>query len=174
MKKAIGVLILLFIISNCEKKYEERGIEPSYYKAMAILHPKNDSEVTGTIYFEKAEQGVRVMAEINGLTGSMHGFHIHQFGDCSANDGTSAGGHFNPRENEHSSPDAKNRHMGDMGNITANDDGVASLDYIDSTIILEEIIGRGIIVHGGEDDLESQPSGAAGPRISCGVIGIRQ
>jgi Cu-Zn family superoxide dismutase len=174
MKNVLGLVLLMVLFSNCaQENIEEIEITPSFDNAVAVLHPINGSEVSGTVYFTKEGNGVRVQAEISGLTGGKHGFHIHQYGDCTAEDGTSAGGHFNPREKEHSGPDAMNRHMGDMGNITAND-GAASLDYLDETIVLEEIIGRGVIVHAGEDDLESQPSGAAGPRVSCGVIGIQQ
>ena len=64
--------------------------------------------------------------------------------------------------------------MGDLGNIEANDEGTAMVDYTDETVTLEQILGRGIIIHAGEDDLSSQPTGAAGSRVACGVIGIAQ
>ncbi len=165
-----------FLIIACtpqQEKHDESN-EPEFKKVVAVVHPVGESGVTGVVHFEAVAEGVSVEAEFTGLEEGNHGFHIHQFGDCTAPDGTSAGGHFNPDGNEHSNPDAMNRHMGDMGNITANENGKASKKYVDGTISIDQIIGRGIIVHAGEDDLTSQPSGAAGSRIACGVIGITE
>jgi Cu-Zn family superoxide dismutase len=100
---------------------------------------------------------------------------VHQFGDCSAPDATSAGGHFNPSDHPHGAPDADERHAGDMGNIEANDQGVATLDYVDKVMKLDgpgSIIGHAVIVHEKADDLKSQPTGDAGGRIACGVVGV--
>lgn len=173
--KLLYFVILFAILTNaCTSKNEEIHLEmeTDFTKATAVVYPIGDSGVEGIVNFEKMDDGVSVKAEFSGLEGENHGFHIHQFGDCSAVDGTSAGGHFNPYEMEHSNPDAMSRHMGDMGNLTVVSNGVASKMYIDSTIDINQIVGRGIIVHAGEDDLSSQPSGAAGSRIACGVIGI--
>lgn len=151
----------------------EREMEgPEYTHAVAILQPTEGFEASGTVYFTKVEEGVNVTAEITGLSEGNKGFHIHQYGDCTAANGTSAGGHFNPDEMDHAGPDDAMRHMGDMGNIVADSDGNATIDYIDGTININMILGRGVIVHNGEDDLTSQPSGAAGPRVACGVIGV--
>ena len=167
-------LALVIIASGCTQKenVQNRGYAPLLTKAVAIINPINDSNISGVAYFEQTENGVQVVAEVYGLTGEKHGFHIHTFGDCTAIDGTSAGGHFNPYGFEHGSPQSLDRHMGAMGNLEVNEDGVGLRYYIDKVIVLNEIIGRGIIVHGGEDDLISQPSGASGPRVGCGVIGI--
>ena len=110
-------------------------------------------EVSGVAYFEQTENGVLGRSEW--AYREKHGFHIHTFGDCTAVDGTSTGGHFNPYGFEHGAPDL-DRHMGAMGNLEVNEDGVGIRDYTDH-VIDEEIIGRGIIIHGGEDDLQSQP-----------------
>ena len=151
----------------------EREMEgPEYTHAVAILNATDGYEATGTVYFSKVDEGVRVTAEIAGLSEGNKGFHIHQYGDCTAANGTSAGGHFNPDEMDHAGPTDAMRHMGDMGNIVADYDGMATIDYVDATININMILGRGVIVHNGEDDLTSQPSGAAGPRVACGVIGI--
>jgi Cu-Zn family superoxide dismutase len=115
------------------------------------------------------------VVHIEGLTPGEHGAHVHEFGDCSSPDGTSAGGHFNPFDQPHGGRDSAHRHVGDLGNVTAADSGVADADFADSVIALQgeaSIIGRGMIVHAGRDDLTSQPSGAAGARIACGVVGI--
>lgn len=143
-------------------------------KLTATVMPVGDSEVSGTVTFSETEEGVHVEGSFSGLEPGNHGFHIHQFGDCSAEDATSAGGHFNPADNEHSAPDSETRHMGDLGNLEANEDGEAQVDYIDQVIDLKKILGRGIIIHAGEDDLETQPTGDAGSRVACAVIGVAQ
>jgi len=142
--------------------------------ASANLEAKNESGVSGQVVFTQQADGVHISATFSGLTPGNHGFHIHQFGDCSAADGTSAGGHFNPHATDHGSPDGEMRHAGDLGNVEADAEGNASIDRVDSHLTLDgagSIIGRGLIVHAGEDDLVSQPTGAAGPRVACGVIG---
>jgi len=178
-KFSASILLLLFVVgcSQQQSKNQQMDNEPStnYSKAVAVVHPTEGNEVTGSVTFTKEDEGVRVQANFEGLSQGRHGFHIHQYGDCTASDGTSAGGHYNPTGNKHGSPTQDNRHMGDMGNIAVSEDGSATLDYVDPKIKLNGpngIIGRGIIVHGGEDDFESQPSGAAGPRVGCGVVGI--
>lgn len=155
---------------------QEMGIMPQVTNAIAVLSPTAGSSVHGWIRFTQEKDGVHVVAEVNGLQpGTKHGIHIHQYGDLSASDGTSTGDHFNPTGAKHGGPFAKERHAGDMGNLTVGDDGVGRLDYVDTVMKLNgptSIIGRGVIVHAGEDDLVSQPTGAAGARAADGVIGI--
>lgn len=144
-------------------------------RAIAVLHPTKGNSVSGVVKFEAVEGGVRVVADISGLAPGKHGFHIHEYGDCSADDGTSAGGHFNPSGMPHSMPASEQRHVGDLGNVEADKDGKARLDYVDAMIALtgtNSIIGRSVVVHEKEDDLKTQPTGAAGARVACGVIGI--
>ena len=175
--KKLPLLAVLLVFAACapqEVEVEETIMEPDFERAVSVVHPVGESGVMGTVNFSVAENGVQVTAELTGLEPGEHGFHIHTYGDCTASDGTSAGGHFNPNDNRHNNPDSNDRHMGDMGNITANADGVATIDYVDTNINIGMIIGRGIIVHAGQDDLSSQPSGAAGVRIACGSIGIQE
>ncbi len=144
-------------------------------KAVAVVHPIGDSGVTGTVTFVKVPDGVRIIADIQGLTPGEHGFHVHQYGDCSAPDGTSAGGHFNPDNKPHGAPSDQERHVGDLGNIKAEDSSTAQYERTDQVITFSgphSIIGRGLIIHAGQDDLTSQPTGDAGGRVACGVIGI--
>ena len=144
-------------------------------KSVAVLQPTKGSTVNGVVTFTKVEGGVRVVADINGLTPGEHGFHIHDFGDCSAPDATSAGGHFNPEGHQHGAPDAEMRHVGDLGNVTADAGGKAHYDRVDKQLALEgdhSIIGRSVIVHEQADDLKSQPTGNAGARLACGAIGV--
>jgi Cu-Zn family superoxide dismutase len=144
-------------------------------KAVCVLYPTQGNKVTGTVTFTKVEGGVKVVADLQGLTEGKHGIHIHECGDCTAADGTSAGGHFNPMGESHGSPMDAMRHEGDMGNIEANADGNAHLEYIDKSISFEgmtSIIGRSVIVHKDADDFKTQPTGNSGARVACGVIGI--
>jgi len=143
-------------------------------KAIAVLHPTAGNKVSGTVTFAPVADGVQVHAEITGLTPGKHGFHVHEFGDCSAADATSAGAHFNPSNQPHAGPDAAARHAGDMGNVEADASGNAKLDYVDHQISLNDAksaIGRSVVVHAKPDDLKTQPSGDSGARIACGVIG---
>jgi Cu-Zn family superoxide dismutase len=144
-------------------------------KAIAVLHPASGSQVMGTVTFTKTDAGVQVVADITGLTPGQHGFHIHEFGDCSAPDATSAGGHFNPSKNPHAGHDDAKRHEGDLGNIEADSSGKAHLELTDKMMTMSgemSIIGRGVIVHEKVDDLKTQPTGNAGGRVACGVIGV--
>lgn len=179
LMKLFTYLTLFFLtIAGCaqtpETEPQDSPEEYSLTKLTATVMSVSDSDVSGTVTFSQAEEGVMVQGEFEGLEPGNHGFHIHEFGDCSADDGTSAGGHFSPADNEHGAPTDGSRHMGDLGNLEANDEGVATVEYIDSTIDLKKILGRGIIIHAGEDDLESQPTGDAGGRVACGVIGVAQ
>lgn len=144
-------------------------------KAVAVLYPTQGSAVSGTITFVKEPAGVRVVADLTGLTPGNHGFHIHEFGDCSAPDAMSAGSHFNPAGAPHAGPDADARHAGDLGNIVADSAGVAHYERVDAHMSFSgpnSIIGRGVIVHEKADDLTTQPTGAAGGRVACGTIGV--
>lgn len=144
-------------------------------KAVSVIHPTEGNKVHGIVTFTKVENGIKVVADIEGLTPGKHGFHVHQYGDCSNPKGKSAGGHFNPENVKHAGHDSAVRHVGDFGNIIADKDGNAHAEFIDNLISFKgkhNIIGRGIVIHGGADDLTSQPSGNAGPRVGCGSISL--
>jgi Cu-Zn family superoxide dismutase len=144
-------------------------------RAVAVLHPTEGNQVHGIVTFSKEADGVKVVADVEGLTPGLHGFHIHEYGDCSAPDGTSAGGHFNPDNVQHGGPTDSVRHVGDMGNLDANAEGNAHYEWTDSLLAFSgphSLVGRGLIVHADPDDLKSQPTGNAGARVACGVIGI--
>lgn len=141
--------------------------------AICKLNPTEGSKVTGTVTFTKTADGVRIVADVEGLSKGKHGIHIHEFGDCSSKDGSSAGGHFNPHSKGHGAPDDAERHSGDMGNIEVDEDGKGRLEYVDKTITLsgsDSVVGKSVIVHANEDDLKTQPTGNAGGRLACGVI----
>jgi superoxide dismutase, Cu-Zn family len=145
-------------------------------RAVCVLHALKGSGVAGKVTFDERPDGsVLIRATITGLKPGRHGFHIHEFGDCSSLDGGSAGGHFNPTGMPHAGPDAKKRHDGDLGNVTADRLGRAVYKRVDKVVRLRgprSIVGRAIIVHVGADDLKTQPTGNAGARAACGVIGL--
>ncbi len=145
-------------------------------QAVAILHPTAEHQTHGVVHFIQRGDSVKVVADIEGLLpGKKHAFHIHQFGDCSAPDGMSAGGHYNPEGHQHGLPENENRHAGDLGNIQANDQGKAhyeiTVNNLSITGTKNPILGRAVIVHAKVDD-GSQPVGNAGGRIACGVVGV--
>lgn len=143
---------------------------------VAYLAPTQGNETRGIVVFRPEGDGVRVTGIITGLTpNAKHGFHVHQYGDCSAPDATSAGDHYSPKPTEHGDPTKAPHHAGDLGNIDADAKGAALVDVlvkgVSTTGAAAPLIGRGLIVHGKPDDLTSQPSGNAGPRVACAVLG---
>ena len=143
--------------------------------AVAVVQGLGEHKVKGKVTFTQKADGVEIVAELTGLHPGEHGFHIHEFGDCSMADGKCAGGHFNPTNMPHGGPDSPKRHVGDLGNIKADSTGKAMYKRLDTMIALSgpnSIIGRSVILHAKADDLKTQPSGDAGDRIGCGTIGI--
>ncbi len=141
--------------------------------AVAVLSPSGNGQVRGTVTFREETEGVRVTASIEGLTPGLHGFHIHEKGDCSAADFSSAGPHFNPMAMPHGSPTDPQHHSGDFGNLEANAQGIARYERVFNWLTFKgtnSIVGRAVIVHEKPDDLKSQPAGNAGARLACGVI----
>jgi len=166
--------------SDCKNHSDKRSecsaaCKVSTNKAVAVINPTAGNTVHGIVTFTKVKNGIKVVADIEELTPGKHGFHIHQYGDCSDPKGKSAGGHFNPDKVAHAGHNSKIRHVGDFGNITADKSGKAHIEFVDNLISFcgsHNIIGRGVVIHGGADDLKSQPSGAAGPRVACGSISL--
>jgi len=141
-------------------------------KATAQLEPKSGSNVTGTVTFTKSGDEVQVVADIQNLKPGKHGFHIHEKGDCSAADAASAGAHFNPTHQHHGGPMTAERHAGDLGNIEADASGKTHLEWKGKLSLsgADSIIGKSVVVHEKEDDLQTDPSGNSGARIACGTI----
>jgi len=143
--------------------------------ANITLAPASGSLVSGKLTAEPIDGGVRITGEIGGLPrGSTHAIHIHEKGDCSAADATSAGGHFNPTQQPHGRAGSGPHHGGDMDNIVADANGVARVHVRALGVTLgggaTDIGGRAVIVHAAPDDYATQPTGNAGGRVACGVI----
>lgn len=146
--------------------------------AMANMAPASASLVSGRLLIDAIDGGVRIHGELGGLgRNGVHAIHVHERGDCSAADATTAGGHFNPDGVAHGRAGMPPHHLGDMDNLHANAQGVARVDLHLHGVTLgsgaaNDILGRAIIVHANPDDYTSQPTGNAGARVACGVIDI--
>jgi Cu-Zn family superoxide dismutase len=143
--------------------------------ATAVLAPTKGHSVSGTVNFTQKGDLVLVEAKVNGLKpNAVSGIHIHEKGNCSAPDGSSAGGHFNPSGSRHGGPGGAVRHGGDLGNLRADANGYAQISIEVSGISLgtdpNSVTGRAVIVHAGADDFKTQPSGNSGARVACGLI----
>src|SRR5947208_15369733 len=145
-------------------------------QAVAVLHATAGNKCHGTVRFTQEGDAVKVVADIEGLTpGQKHAFHIHQFGDCTSSDGMSAGGHYNPEGHQHGLPEKEMRHAGDLGNLTADNDGKAhyeiTVNNMSGAGMKNPIIGRGVSLHAQVDD-GSDPVGDPGARMAGGVIAV--
>jgi Cu-Zn family superoxide dismutase len=142
--------------------------------ATAEIAPTQGNNARGTIHFTQHGDKVLIDATIVGLTPGQHGFHIHEKGDCSAPDATSAGGHFNPNGQPHGDPYGEAHHAGDMPMLNADENGKAKLYFEMKAATLQpgetSLIGKAVVIHQKVDDFSSQPAGNSGARIGCGVI----
>jgi superoxide dismutase, Cu-Zn family len=142
-------------------------------RATAQLQPTKGNKTVGEVTFEQVGDKVHVFANVKGLKpGKQHGFHIHEAGDCSAPDGMSAKGHFNPGGKPHAAPGSG--HAGDLPQLAGDKAGHGKLDAELAGFTVApgpaSIVGRGLIVHADPDDFKTQPTGNSGARIACGVI----
>jgi Cu-Zn family superoxide dismutase len=159
------------------KEQAKENASSNVTQAVAVISPISGSQVKGVVHLSETADGkVKVVADIEGLTPNQkHGFHLHENGDCSSADGASAGGHYNPASQPHALPPGTPRHAGDFGNLDADANGKAHLEFTTDTISLagarNPAIGRAIIVHQ-KADTGAQPTGDAGGRLGCGVVGV--
>lgn len=197
MKKATftGLLASLLIFSGCKNEattpqervdenmdQTKQGIEDEVevdegQEVIVELEPKNGSDLSGTVVFTEEGDEVVMTAKIYGLEAGPHAIHLHEEGDCSAEDASSAGGHWNPTDEPHGQwGDEDGFHRGDIGNIEIDSEGVGNITFSTDLWCIgcddetRDILGQAVIVHRGVDDYSSQPSGAAGMRVGCGVI----
>ncbi len=167
-----ATLTLAALLAGCNTSPYSSGAS-----AEAMLSPTKGNNTHGTVTLMQTGNTVRLDARVSGLTPGSHGFHIHEKGDCSAPDATSAGGHFNPTSQPHGSPDQTAHHLGDMPMLVADAQGNASLSATLQGVTLSEgtnsIVSRSLIVHAAPDDFKTQPTGNSGGRVACGVIAQR-
>ena len=151
---------------------------PPRTSANASLTSAAGSSVKGNLTLMNEGTAVSIRGDIAGLApGKEHGFHIHEVGQCSLPDFKSAGEHFNPTKDPHGGPQSTARHLGDIPNAKADQNGRATIDISVKGITLEDkdgapnqILGKALVVHALPDDYKTQPSGGSGDRIACGVI----
>jgi Cu-Zn family superoxide dismutase len=155
-----------------EEPMEEPAMEP--VMAIATLQAAEGGTVSGSVTFTQVGGMVDVSAHVEGAPPGTHGFHVHETGDCSAPDFTSAGDHFNPTGAPHAGPDATPRHAGDLGNIEVGEDGTGHLELATDLLTVDagasSVVGRAVVLHADADDLSTQPTGNAGARLACAVV----
>ena len=185
-----AILILAVVFTACKNdKKEKQEEEATQEKVTEIktekpqkmlqfeLVAKSNSNASGKVSFTEKDGEVQMYAKLIGLTPGTHAIHIHEKADCSAADGTSTGGHWNPTFEDHGKwGAAEGYHKGDIGNFEANEEGYGSVEFSTDEWCIgcgdekKDIIGKAIIVHQGVDDFVTQPTGNAGGRVSCGAI----
>lgn len=169
-KNYLLILLATVFFNNCAENKKT---------AVVNIQAKSNSNVSGTVTFTEVNGKVMMDAKLSGLTPGNHAIHIHETGDCSAPDGKSAGGHWNPTNKNHGKWMQDPFHIGDIGNLVADEQGNGSISRetdlwcIDCEDSNKNIISKAIIIHAGPDDFSSQPSGAAGPRVGCGEIVVK-
>jgi Cu-Zn family superoxide dismutase len=150
---------------------------PASTTATVQLTPTQGNTANGSLALTAEGESVRLTGTIQGLPpNGQFGFHIHEKGDCSAPDASSAGEHFNPANAQHGNPHGAAHHAGDMLNLTSDAQGVAQVDTGADGATLNrglasDVQGRALVLHEKADDYATQPSGDSGARIACGVIG---
>jgi len=180
---AIG---LVFVLAGCGGSVSEPPVEPTdsgepvaaaeqRIQASATIEPKSGSQLSGTAEFVFGHGQITLKLDLEGAPAGLHAAHLHEIGDCSSDDGTSAGGHWNPMHADHGQWGTDPFHLGDIGNITVGEDGRGSLMMTTDLWTIDsgepnDILGRSIVIHADVDDFVTQPTGAAGGRIGCGVI----
>jgi Cu-Zn family superoxide dismutase len=187
--KLIALALVVLASYNCKeaKKETKEVIDEATTEVMEdvnvevikfSMEPKSNSTVKGEVTFTQEEGKVKMMATFSGLSEGEHAIHLHEKADCSSDDGKSSGGHWNPTHEPHGKWGVtEGYHKGDIGNLVADAEGNATLEFSTDQWCIgcddenKNILGKAVIVHQGVDDFTSQPSGAAGARISCtGVI----
>ncbi|MCY4512155.1 MAG: superoxide dismutase family protein [Bdellovibrionales bacterium] len=165
------VLISGLLLTGCHILHKKCPCKKKELSAYAEIKSISDSSAQGWIQFDWAgKRQVKVTAEVTGLKPNEKvGFHIHEFGDC-GNQGLNAGGHFNPKGYKHGGPSDKKRHCGDLGNLVADAEGKAVYEQVVHGKPYK-FFGRSVVIHGQADDLKTQPTGDAGDRMACGVVG---
>ena len=143
--------------------------------ATALLAPTAGNTASGSIRFTQLPGKVLVSGEVRGLLpNTIHGFHIHEKGDCSSGDGMGTGGHFNPDGHAHGAATAAMHHAGDLPSLQADASGNARINFESATLAVgsgaNDVLGRGLIVHKDPDDFTTQPTGNSGARIACAAI----
>ena len=173
MKKIIAsIAIITALIIGCKTSTKSNDA-----KTLTVaLEPKSNSTVSGTATFTEKNGKVTFVAKVAGLQPGVHAIHIHEKSDCTAADGSSAGGHWNPTFKKHGKWSSAEYHKGDIGNFTADAKGNGTITLTTDEWCIgcgdatKDVLGKGLIVHQGTDDFTTQPTGNAGGRVACAGI----
>ncbi len=139
--------------------------------ATATLESRSGSSMTGTALARPSGSGVAIHLEVQNATPGEHGVHVHEKGDCTDAKAMSAGGHFNPDGGaHHGGLNTPVRHGGDLGNMQVDSSGKGTLDVTVPDLSYDSIVGKAIVVHEKQDDLQTDPAGNSGARVACGVF----
>jgi Cu-Zn family superoxide dismutase len=178
-KNMLGLMMVgtALVLSGCSPNnyLSNKKSEKPKATAIANVQPTQGNTASGNVWFEAtANHQLKVHAVIKNLPpDSEHGFHVHEKGDCSSPDATSAGGHFNPLGVPHGAP-SETHHGGDMPILKANASGVADAEFVLDAVTIDQgvssLVGRAVIVHAATDDYKTQPTGNSGARLACGVV----
>jgi len=176
----LGVAVALIAAANCAAGEKDKGkaaAKGQEKKAVAVIESKSDSHVTGKATFSEANGKVTLNLEIEGAEPGTHAVHLHEKGDCTAPDGASAGGHWNPTGENHGKWGTPPFHRADIGNVEVGADGKGTLTMSTGLWTIggapeTDVIGKAIIVHAKADDFTTQPTGNAGGRVACGVVAL--
>lgn len=173
MKKIVlSIALIIALIIGCKTNSSSSDAK----KLVIAFEPKSNSSVSGTATFVEKNGKVTFVAKLAGLQPGVHAIHIHEKSDCSAADGSSAGGHWNPTFKKHGKWGIGEYHKGDIGNFTADAKGNGTITLTTDEWCIgcgdqtKDILGKGLIVHQGTDDFTSQPAGNAGARVACSAI----
>lgn len=173
MKNNSVIIGILFVsLFGCKSPTNSENSK----KLALVFESKSNSTVTGNATFVEKKGEVIFVAKISGLKPGTHAIHIHEKSDCSSVDGSSAGGHWNPTFKKHGKWNMNEYHKGDIGNFTADASGNGTISLTTDQWCIgcgdttKDILGKGLIVHQGQDDFVSQPAGDAGPRVACSAI----
>ncbi len=170
MKKLNIIIATLVLVFACKSNSIKEN------SLTILLEPKSNSTVAGTAKFTEKDGEVTLIAKISGLKPGVHAIHIHEKSDCTAADGTSSGGHWNPTFKKHGQFGVGEYHKGDIGNFTADEKGNGTITFktnewcIGCGDATKDVLGKGLIVHQGTDDFTTQPTGNAGARVACSGI----
>jgi len=186
MKKNLGFLLLLctmglIVACGSDEPAPEETAAPSIESIArldTLLKAKSGSDLTGIAIFIQDSFGVSLQLNLENTPPGEHAVHLHETGDCSADDASSAGGHWNPTIEDHGKWGDAPHHLGDIGNISVGEDGIGTLSLTTDRWTIggggeTDIYGKALVVHADPDDFASQPTGAAGGRIGCAVIKLK-
>lgn len=169
----LKALIMASVISlTFQANAHESHSKNAAHTAKAIVENNNKNPI-GHVTLEQGSNGVLASIVVKNISEGWHAIHVHETADCSGEGFKTAGGHAKGAHKHHGFAEGEGMHAGDMPNIWAHKDGTAKAQAFLYGVKLTDLLdedGAAVIIHAAKDDYKSQPSGAAGPRIACGVL----